>query len=120
MAEHAKGSRAASESSLENITDELQGHDSSSSDSVSDSDKTASPSSIKAKDFRLFGREKLVHTVLGGGKHADVFLWRDKKISTGVLGGAVQRREDAGESAQRKHETYLSHKTPPMLTLVCL
>nr|CAN59928.1 hypothetical protein VITISV_043886 [Vitis vinifera] len=74
MAEHAKGSRAASESSLENITDELQGHDSSSSDSVSDPDKTASPSSVKAKDFRLFGRERLVHTALNGGKHADVFL----------------------------------------------
>ncbi|KAJ9673507.1 hypothetical protein PVL29_023208 [Vitis rotundifolia] len=62
MAEHAKGSRAASESSLEKITDELQSHGSSSSDSISDPDKTASPSSVKAKDFRLFGREQLVHT----------------------------------------------------------
>ncbi|KAJ9676358.1 hypothetical protein PVL29_021497 [Vitis rotundifolia] len=104
MAEHAKDSRAASESSLEKITDELQSHDSSSSDSISDPDKTVSPSSVKAKDFRLFGREKLVHT----------------KISAGALGGAVQRREDASKSAQQEHETYLSHKTPPMLTLVCL
>ncbi|KAL6315271.1 hypothetical protein AAG906_000354 [Vitis piasezkii] len=50
-----------------------------------------SPSSIKAKDFRLFGREKPVNTVLGEGKRVDVFLWRNKKISAGVLGGAVQR-----------------------------
>ncbi|RVW89906.1 Reticulon-like protein B5 [Vitis vinifera] len=68
------GSRAASESLLEKITDELQGHDSSSSESVSDPNKTTSSSSVKAKDFRLFGREKLVHIVLGGGKHTDVFL----------------------------------------------
>ena len=33
-----------------------------------------SPSSIRAKDFRLFGREKLVNTVLGEGKRVDVFL----------------------------------------------
>ncbi|RVW67286.1 Reticulon-like protein B5 [Vitis vinifera] len=50
-----------------------------------------SPSSIKAKDFCLFGREKLVNTVLGEGKRVDVFLWRNKKISAGVLGGAVRR-----------------------------
>ncbi|CBI34438.3 unnamed protein product, partial [Vitis vinifera] len=37
--------------------------------------------------------------------------------STPVLGGAVQRREDASKSAQQEHETYLSHKTPSMLTL---
>lgn len=89
MAEHAEGSGAASESLLEKITDKLQGHDSSSSDSDSDSDKPTSPSPIKAKVFRLFGREKPVHTVLGGGKHADVFLWRNKKISAGVLGGVT-------------------------------
>ena len=50
-----------------------------------------SPPSTKAKDFRLFGQEKLVHTALSEGKHADAFLWRNKKISVGVHGGAVQR-----------------------------
>lgn len=34
---------------------------------------------------RLFGREKPVHHILGGGKSADVLLWRNKKISAGVL-----------------------------------
>ena len=72
MAEHAEGSGATSESLLEKITDKLQGHDSSSSGSDSDSDKPASPSPIKAKVFRLFGREKPVHTVLGGGKRKDL------------------------------------------------
>ncbi|XP_019422266.1 PREDICTED: reticulon-like protein B2 isoform X2 [Lupinus angustifolius] len=42
--------------------------------------------SIKSKVFRIFGREKPVHHVLGGGKPADVLLWRNKKISATVLG----------------------------------
>ncbi|KAL9234503.1 hypothetical protein vseg_009371 [Gypsophila vaccaria] len=48
-----------------------------------------SSSSAKAKISRLFGREKPVHQVLGGGKPADVFLWRNKKISASVLGTAT-------------------------------
>ena len=75
MAEHTEESGAASESLLEKITEKFHGHDSSSSDS--DSDKPASPSSVKAKIFRLFGREKPIHTIFGGGKPADVFLWRN-------------------------------------------
>lgn len=39
--------------------------------------------------FRLFGREQPIHKVLGGGKPADVFMWRNKNISAGVLGGAT-------------------------------
>ncbi|XP_057461424.1 reticulon-like protein B8 [Actinidia eriantha] len=38
---------------------------------------------------RLFGRQKPVHHILGGGKSADVLLWRNKKISAGVLAGAT-------------------------------
>lgn len=48
-----------------------------------------STSSVKSKVNRLFGREKPVHQVLGGGKPADVFLWRNKKESAGVLGTAT-------------------------------
>lgn len=48
-----------------------------------------SSSSMKNKIYRLFGREKPVHKVFGGGKPADVFLWRNKKISAGVLGSAT-------------------------------
>ncbi|KAI3689814.1 hypothetical protein L2E82_47784 [Cichorium intybus] len=62
---------------------------SSSSSSSSDSDDDSKISSIKSDVFRLFGREKPVHKVFGGGKPADVFLWRDKKVSGGVLGGAT-------------------------------
>jgi len=51
--------------------------------------KVSSPSSVKSKIYRLFGREKPVHKVFGGGKPADVFLWRNKKISASVLGGAT-------------------------------
>ncbi|XP_074559272.1 reticulon-like protein B1 [Curcuma longa] len=48
-----------------------------------------SASAVKAKVFRLFGREKPVHHVLGGGQAANLILWRDKKISAGVLVGAT-------------------------------
>ncbi|KAL2544269.1 Reticulon-like protein B2 [Forsythia ovata] len=36
---------------------------------------------------RLFG--KPVHSVLGGGKIADILLWKKYKLSGGVLGGAT-------------------------------
>ncbi|MFQ6632268.1 hypothetical protein Gotur_009247 [Gossypium turneri] len=67
------------------LAEKIHGHDSSSD---SDIDKP-SESSIKAKVFRLFGRERSVHHVFGGGKSADTFLWRNKKISAGVLGVAT-------------------------------
>ncbi|KAH1089729.1 hypothetical protein J1N35_016986 [Gossypium stocksii] len=70
------------ESLMEKLAEKIHGHDSSSD---SDKDKP-SESSIKAKVFRLFGRERSVHHVFGGGKSADTFLWRNKKISAGVLG----------------------------------
>ncbi|OIW04837.1 hypothetical protein TanjilG_13685 [Lupinus angustifolius] len=79
----------SAESLIEKITDKISekihSHDSSSSDSDSDSEKTIA-SAIKEKVFRLFGREKPVHTVLGAGKAADVLLWKNKKVSAGVLG----------------------------------
>ncbi|XP_022140804.1 reticulon-like protein B1 isoform X1 [Momordica charantia] len=62
-------------------------HSSSSSDS--DDDKPSKLDAAKSRVRRLFGREKPVYEVLGGGKHADVFLWRNKKNSAGVLGGAT-------------------------------
>ncbi|WCJ22687.1 Reticulon family protein [Euphorbia peplus] len=89
MAEHTEN---PTESMMEKISEKIHSHDSSSSsDSDSDSDKKkpSSPASVKAKIFRLFGREKPVHHVLGGGKPADVFLWRNKKVSAIVLGTAT-------------------------------
>ncbi|KAF3661559.1 Reticulon-like protein B4 [Capsicum annuum] len=50
---------------------------------------TSSSSSFGSKVRRLFGRERPVHKVFGGGKPADMFLWRNKKISAGFLGGAT-------------------------------
>ncbi|XP_011026963.1 PREDICTED: reticulon-like protein B2 [Populus euphratica] len=88
MAEHDKDDSVV-ESVTEKISEKIHGHDSSSG-SDSDHEKSKSnPDSLKSKIYRLFGREKPVHKVLGGGKPADVFLWRNKKISAGVLGGAT-------------------------------
>ncbi|KAK8584187.1 hypothetical protein V6N13_109579 [Hibiscus sabdariffa] len=84
MAEHEEKHE---ESLIEKISEKIKG-DSSSSSSDSDDDKP-SESSMKAKVFRLFGREKPVHHVLGGGKQADIFLWRNKKVSAGALSVAT-------------------------------
>ncbi|KAL5223219.1 hypothetical protein ABZP36_027932 [Zizania latifolia] len=93
MAEHKE------ESLMDKISEKLHGGDSSSSSSDSDDDKKGSSSAaataaaaaaaMKAKIYRLFGRERSVHSVLGGGKPADLVLWRNKKISGGVLAGAT-------------------------------
>ncbi|XP_059663602.1 reticulon-like protein B5 [Cornus florida] len=40
---------------------------------------------IGSKKYRLFGRQKPVHAALGGGKPADIILWRNKQISAGML-----------------------------------
>ncbi|TYI19406.1 hypothetical protein ES332_A07G162800v1 [Gossypium tomentosum] len=86
MAEETESKQSA----VESVMEKIHGHDSSSSlDSDSDHEKPASPISVKAKIYRLFGRKRPLHHVLGGGKPADVFLWRNKKISAGVLGGAT-------------------------------
>ncbi|RZS02497.1 hypothetical protein BHM03_00032558 [Ensete ventricosum] len=81
------------ETLIEKIKEKIHGGDSSSSSS-SDSDDEKSKASevaeaVKSKIFRLFGREKPVHRILGGGKPADVFLWKNKKASGIVLGGAT-------------------------------
>ncbi|KAL0330007.1 UNVERIFIED_CONTAM: Reticulon-like protein B2 [Sesamum radiatum] len=91
MADHHKEEENKGESLVEKVTEKMHAHDSSSSSSSSsssdsDDDKKAR---LKTKVYRLFGREKPVHKVLGGGQGADVLLWRDKKVSAGVLGGAA-------------------------------
>uniref|UniRef100_A0A0A9FU84 Reticulon-like protein n=1 Tax=Arundo donax TaxID=35708 RepID=A0A0A9FU84_ARUDO len=47
--------------------------------------------SVSDQTKRLFGgrNKKSVHGVLGGGKPADVLLWRNKKISSSVLAVAT-------------------------------
>ncbi|KAK4278916.1 hypothetical protein QN277_016691 [Acacia crassicarpa] len=48
-----------------------------------------SSNSLNTQFRRLFGRQKPVHHLLGGGKSADILLWRDKKISASVLTSAT-------------------------------
>ncbi|GFP81036.1 reticulon-like protein b2 [Phtheirospermum japonicum] len=90
MADHADehDKKEVAESLIDKITDKFHGSDSS-SDSDDENDIKAAASAAKAKIYRLFGREKPVHKVLGGGKPADIYLWRDKKITSGVLGVAT-------------------------------
>ncbi|KAK1281466.1 Reticulon-like protein B8 [Acorus calamus] len=45
--------------------------------------------SVSSQMNRLFGRQKSIHNILGGGKSADVLLWKNKKISMGVLSAAT-------------------------------
>lgn len=89
MADHAGDHESEKESILEKISEKLHAHDSS-SDSDDEKDKKKSHAdAVKAKIYRLFGRERPLHHVLGGGKPADIFLWRDKKVTAGVLGFAT-------------------------------
>jgi hypothetical protein len=97
MAEHKEEHEPVAESMMDKISDKLHGGGDSSSSSSSDSDddhkkkgsSSSSSAAVKAKIYRLFGREQPVHAVLGGGKPADLVLWRNKKISGGVLAGAT-------------------------------
>lgn len=38
---------------------------------------------------RPYHRHKSIHRLLGGGKAADVLLWKDRNLSAGVLAGAT-------------------------------
>ncbi|OEL22501.1 Reticulon-like protein B1 [Dichanthelium oligosanthes] len=107
---HAEGGASPKhETLMEKLADKLHvgGKDGSSSDSDNDErprpsappapaaevkpsfSDSAATAAAKAKVFRLFGREQPIHKALGGGKPADVFLWRNRNISAGVLGGAT-------------------------------
>ncbi|KAF5754259.1 hypothetical protein HanXRQr2_Chr17g0789191 [Helianthus annuus] len=76
------------ENLINNIMDTLSDkHQSHSSGSFFSEEK--SPPSVTAQINKLFGRQKPVYNILGGGKSADVLLWRNKKISASVLCGAT-------------------------------
>ncbi|XP_004235819.1 reticulon-like protein B9 [Solanum lycopersicum] len=45
----------------------------------SDSDNDFEPTS------KLLGRQRPIHSVLGGGRVADILLWRDKRLSAAIL-----------------------------------
>ncbi|KAL7124651.1 hypothetical protein ABFS83_14G063000 [Erythranthe nasuta] len=61
-------------------------HDSSDS---SDERGHSEDSSHQGEKCHLFGRQNPVHTALGGGKPADVILWRNKQISAALLAGST-------------------------------
>ncbi|RWW67378.1 hypothetical protein BHE74_00025181 [Ensete ventricosum] len=85
MAEHSEESVLTEE-----IQQKPRGHDSSSSlSSGPDAEKPGPSPSVKVTPYRLFSRERPVHQVLGSGRTADVMLWRNKKISAGVLTGGT-------------------------------
>lgn len=53
-------------------------------------EETASPPpAARSRGFGLLGEDRSVHKALGGGKTADVLLWKDKKTSAAVVGGAT-------------------------------
>lgn len=68
MADHAGEHESIVESVMDKITETFKGPDSSSSDSDNEKDTKSPVTSVKSKIYRLFGREKPVHKVLGGGK----------------------------------------------------
>jgi hypothetical protein len=71
MAEHKEESESVVESVMEKISEKIHGHDDSSSSSDSDNEKSSAAAAMKemkAKVYRLFGRETPVHSCLGGGK----------------------------------------------------
>ncbi|CAK8573436.1 unnamed protein product [Lathyrus sativus] len=81
------------ESFVDKIEEKFHDHNSD-SDSYSDSDddnKKKPPAfSSKVKNvYRLFGRDRPVHKVLGGGKPADILLWRNKRCTGMALGAGT-------------------------------
>jgi hypothetical protein len=86
MADQVEETSVPRESLIEKIKEKIHSDDSSSSsDEETEKSKPSDPPP-QPKIWRLFGREKPVHNILGGGKPADVLLWKDKKLSAGILG----------------------------------
>lgn len=85
MAEHKE------ESAMEKTSEKLHGLGGSSSSSDSDDEKSSSSAAaaMKVKIYRLFGREKPVHSVLGGGKRKSRARKLLLSFSTRVLVGFV-------------------------------
>lgn len=73
MAEHHEYEEAKGDSLLDKISGKIHDHHDSSSSSDSDNEKSSTSDSLKSKVFRLFGREKSIHHVLGGGKRMRLF-----------------------------------------------
>ncbi|KAG5533619.1 hypothetical protein RHGRI_027713 [Rhododendron griersonianum] len=44
-----------------------------------------SPSTSGGSSYRLFGRQTTVHQMMGGGRAADVILWKRRHVSFGII-----------------------------------
>lgn len=75
MADHAGEHDSVVDSVMDKINDTLHPHDSSSSDSDNEMEKVSSVEAVKAKIYRLFGRERPVHKVLGSGKRISLNIY---------------------------------------------
>ncbi|KAJ4752482.1 Reticulon-like protein [Rhynchospora pubera] len=90
MADQVEESSVPRESILDKIKEKIHDDSSSSSSSDEESEKPKpSDPPPKPKIWRIFGRQEPVHKVLGGGKPADLLLWKDKKLSAGILGSVT-------------------------------
>ncbi|CAI8604404.1 unnamed protein product [Vicia faba] len=81
------------ESFIDKVEEKFHDHNSG-SDSYSDSDDDSKkrPPKFASKVnsvYRLFGRDRPVHKVLGGGKPADILLWRNKRCTGMALGAGT-------------------------------
>lgn len=85
MADHAGENDSFVDSVMDKVIDKLHSHDSS-SDSDDDKGKKSPVNTVKTKIYRLFGREKPVHKVLGGGKRTLL-----KSLSVFILNADICR-----------------------------
>nr|XP_043613989.1 reticulon-like protein B9 [Erigeron canadensis] len=66
---------------------------------------------------RLFGRERAIHEILGGGEVANILLWRDKRIS-GVIFISVMAMWFLFDVAEYTFVTFVCHSTITAMLIV--
>ncbi|KAL7586230.1 hypothetical protein Lser_V15G40775 [Lactuca serriola] len=71
----------------------------------------------RARRMRLFGREKPIYEILGGGKAANILLWRDKAVSGAVFMG-VLTLWFLFEVAEYNLVTFLCHLTITLMLVI--
>ncbi|CAH1424702.1 unnamed protein product [Lactuca virosa] len=70
-----------------------------------------------ARRMRLFGRERPIYEILGGGKAANILLWRDKAVSGAVFMG-VMALWFLFEVAEYNLVTFLCHLTITVMLVI--
>nr|KAJ0189674.1 hypothetical protein LSAT_V11C800446170 [Lactuca sativa] len=71
----------------------------------------------RARRMRLFGRERPIYEILGGGKAANILLWRDKAVSGAVFIG-VLTLWFLFEVAEYNLVTFLCHFTITLMLVI--